>query len=169
MKKNLYGWTFSSLLSCNQGAQAGCITWQQLFSNFHSTYKLTVSSVPSHQEGHRLDSWILQTSNTWERFQHGRDPEGRRGGGGGGRKQLDALPPILFAARHEKKWATVNANTEKNRHLMWVRSKDWWETVVLKLFTDAEWGANVLMSCRSFFFLAVSLFLNCYFVISRYI
>lgn len=49
--------------------------------------------------------------------QHGRDPECRRGdGGGGGRKRMDALPPILFAARHEKKWATVNANAEKNRH-----------------------------------------------------
>lgn len=31
------------------------------------------------------------------------------------RKRMDVLPPILFATRHEKKWATVNANTEKSR------------------------------------------------------
>lgn len=37
------------------------------------------------------------------------------GGGDGGRERMDVLPPILFAARHEKKWATIDANAEKIR------------------------------------------------------
>lgn len=59
----------------------------------------------------------LQTRSNWEQFQQGRDPDCKRGGGGGdgGRKRMDVLPAILFAARREKKWATIDANAEKIR------------------------------------------------------
>uniref|UniRef100_A0A671UEH1 DDE Tnp4 domain-containing protein n=1 Tax=Sparus aurata TaxID=8175 RepID=A0A671UEH1_SPAAU len=34
---------------------------------------------------------------------------------------------------------------------MWVRSKDWWERVVLKEFDDEEWKENFCMTRRSFY------------------